>query len=62
MRGYPNVGMPERPGLIGTAHESTLFLDEIAELPLALQVRVLRVLDSGEYPRLGEASARRAPV
>ena len=62
VRGYPNVGMPERPGLIGAAHESTLFLDEIAELPLALQVRLLRVLDNGEYQRLGEASARRADV
>lgn len=62
VRGYPNVGMPERPGLIGAAHESTLFLDEIAELPLALQVRLLRVLDSGEYQRLGETNARRADV
>jgi DNA-binding NtrC family response regulator len=62
VRGYPNVGMPERPGLVGAAHETTLFLDEIAELPLALQVRLLRVLDSGEYQRLGEASARLADV
>jgi two-component system nitrogen regulation response regulator GlnG/two-component system response regulator HydG len=62
VRGYPNVGMPERPGLIGAAHESTLFLDEIAELAVPLQVRLLRVLDSGEYQRLGEASCRRADV
>lgn len=62
VRGYPNVGMPERPGLLGAAHESTLFLDEIAELPLPLQVKLLRVLDSGEYQRLGEAAARRADV
>jgi len=62
VRGYPNAGMSERPGLIGAADGSTLFLDEIAELPLALQVRLLRVLDSGEYQRLGEASARRADL
>jgi DNA-binding NtrC family response regulator len=62
VRGYPNGGMPERPGLLGAAHASTLFLDEIAELPLALQVRLLRVLDNGEYHRLGESSARRADV
>ena len=62
VRGYPNVGMPERPGLIGAAHGSTFFLDEVAELPVALQVRLLRVLDSGEYQRLGEALPRRADV
>lgn len=57
-RGYPNPGMPERSGLIGAAHESTLFLDEIGELPLPLQAHLLRVLDNGEYQRLGESRAR----
>lgn len=57
-RGYPNAGMPERPGLIGAAHESTLFLDEIGELPIAIQARLLRVLDNGEYQRLGETQVR----
>jgi DNA-binding NtrC family response regulator len=55
---YPNAGMPERPGLVGQADGSTLFLDEIGELPLDLQARLLRLLDSGEYQRLGEARAR----
>jgi two-component system nitrogen regulation response regulator GlnG/two-component system response regulator HydG len=60
---YPNPGMRERPGLIGEADGSTLFLDEIGELPEALQARLLRVLDSGgEYSRLGESKARRADV
>ncbi len=57
-KNYPNAGMPERPGLIGEAHESTLFLDEFAELSPALQVHLLRVLDHGEYQRLGEARTR----
>lgn len=61
-RGYPQAGMPERPGLIGAAHESSLFLDEIAELPLALQARLLRVLDEGDYQRLGEAHSRRSEL
>lgn len=59
-RNYPNPGTPERPGLIGAADGSTLFLDEFAELPEALQARLLRVLDAGEYHRLGETTARRA--
>ncbi|HET6146176.1 MAG TPA: sigma 54-interacting transcriptional regulator [Polyangia bacterium] len=59
-RNYPNVGMPERPGLIGEANGSTLFLDEIGELPVALQAHLLRVLDAGEYQRLGEGQTRRS--
>ena len=59
-RGYPNVGAPERKGLIGTAHQGSLFLDEFAELPISAQTHLLRVLDAGEYQRLGEASARRS--
>jgi two-component system nitrogen regulation response regulator GlnG/two-component system response regulator HydG len=60
LRNYPNPGTPERAGLIGQAHGSTLFLDEFAELPAALQAHLLRVLDEGEYQRLGEATARRS--
>jgi DNA-binding NtrC family response regulator len=59
---YPNPGMKARPGLIGEADGSTLFLDEIGELPASLQAHLLRVLDSGEYHRLGESSTRRAEV
>jgi DNA-binding NtrC family response regulator len=61
VRNYPNPGMPERPGLIGEADGSTLFLDEIGELPERSQVHLLRVLDAaGEYQRLGEARSRRS--
>lgn len=58
VRNYPNPGMPERPGLVGAADGGTLFLDEFAELPLAAQAHLLRVLDAGEYQRLGEARGR----
>jgi two-component system nitrogen regulation response regulator GlnG/two-component system response regulator HydG len=61
-RNYPNAGMPERPGLIGLANGSTLFLDEFAELPFALQTHLLRVLDGGEYHRLGDARPCAADV
>ncbi len=60
-KNYPNVGMPERPGLIGEAHGGTLFLDEIAELPERCQVHLLRALDDdGEHQRLGESRPRKS--
>ncbi|MDB4940992.1 MAG: Nitrogen regulation protein NtrC [Labilithrix sp.] len=62
LQNYPNAGMPERPGLIGQADGSTLFLDEIGELPSELQAHLLRVLDGGEYQRLGESKRRVADI
>jgi two-component system nitrogen regulation response regulator GlnG/two-component system response regulator HydG len=62
-KNYPNPGTPERDGLIGEADGTTLFLDEIGELPAALQAHLLRVLDrNGEYQRLGESRVRRADL
>jgi transcriptional regulator with AAA-type ATPase domain len=57
-KGYPNPGMAERKGMIGAADGGTLFLDEFADLPAGAQAHVLRVLDAGEYHRLGEDKAR----
>ncbi|MBX3274654.1 MAG: sigma-54-dependent Fis family transcriptional regulator [Sandaracinaceae bacterium] len=62
VRDYPNPGMKEREGLLGAADGSTLFLDEIGELPEDLQAHLLRVLDAGEHHRLGEERARRVDV
>lgn len=59
---YPNAGMPDRPGLVGEADGGTLYLDEIGELPLPVQTSLLRVLDAGEYQRLGETRTRRAQL
>jgi DNA-binding NtrC family response regulator len=60
---YPNAGMPERPGLVGEATGSTLFLDEIGELSEALQTKLLRLLDApGEYQRLGDSRRRVSDV
>ncbi|HEX3761733.1 MAG TPA: sigma 54-interacting transcriptional regulator [Kofleriaceae bacterium] len=62
-KNYPNPGVAERDGLIGEADGTTLFLDEIGELPAALQAHLLRVLDRhGEYQRLGEARLRHADL
>jgi len=43
-----------KPGLFEIADKGTLFLDEIAELPLAMQSKLLRVLESNEAQRLGD--------
>ncbi len=61
-KNFPNVGVPERRGLLGEADGGTLFLDEIGELPESLQAHLLRVLDQGEYHRLGEDRARKVDV
>jgi transcriptional regulator with AAA-type ATPase domain len=61
-RHYPNAGSPARKGLLGLAHQSTLFLDEIGELGEREQANLLRVLDSGEYQSLGEDQLRRSDV
>jgi len=63
IKDYPNAGMRERRGLIGEADGSTLFLDEIGELPGELQAHLLRVLDGeGSYQRLGEDRPRQADL
>ncbi len=49
-----------RAGFFEEVSNGTLFLDEVGEMPLELQAKFLRVLENGEYYRLGETQARRA--
>ena len=47
-----------RAGYFEDVQDSTLFLDEIGELPLELQAKLLRVLENGEFQRVGETQSR----
>ncbi|MBK8499170.1 MAG: sigma-54-dependent Fis family transcriptional regulator [Flavobacteriales bacterium] len=51
-----------RKGYFETANEGTLFLDEVGELPLTTQVRLLRVLETGEFIRVGSSKAQKTNV
>lgn len=51
-----------RKGYFEEANGGTIFLDEVAELPLTTQARLLRVLESGEYLRVGSSEVRRTNV
>lgn len=50
----------ERIGFFEEASKGTLFLDEVGEMPLDLQAKFLRVLENGEFYRLGETTARQS--
>lgn len=52
----------EHEGYFGAADGGTLFLDEVGELPLSTQARLLRVLESGEYIRVGSSEVRKTDV
>ncbi|MDJ0782997.1 MAG: sigma-54 dependent transcriptional regulator [Desulfosarcinaceae bacterium] len=43
----------DKPGFLDAAHQGTLFLDEIGELPLSMQVKLLRAIDGGGYSPIG---------
>ncbi len=47
-------------GLVETAQDGTLFLDEIGDVPLAMQVKLLRLIESGTYRRVGGVETLRA--
>jgi len=51
-----------REGLMYYAHESTLFLDEIGDLPLEVQAGLLRVLETQTYRRIGEKEERKVDI
>ncbi len=52
----------ESEGYFGIANKGTIFMDEVGELPLATQARLLRVLETGEYIRVGGQEVRKTDV
>lgn len=52
----------DSPGYFGVANKGTLFLDEVGELPMATQARLLRVLETGEYIPVGATEMRKTDV
>jgi DNA-binding NtrC family response regulator len=62
VRGAFTDATRDREGLLNAAHTGTLFLDEIGELPLPLQAKLLRVLQSQEFRRIGDDVDRHVDV
>jgi transcriptional regulator with PAS, ATPase and Fis domain len=54
--------LDSRKGYFEEANNGTIFLDEVAELPLQTQVRLLRVLETGEYIRVGSSKVQKTNV
>ena len=52
----------DHEGYFETANNGTIFLDEVGDLPLATQVRLLRVLETGEYMRVGSSKTQKTNV
>ncbi len=52
----------DRAGRIQLAEQGTLFLDEVGEIPLPMQAKLLRVLEQGTYERVGEGRTRKGDV
>lgn len=52
----------ERKGYFGEANGGTIFLDEVGELPMATQARLLRVLESGEFIKVGSSKVEKTDV
>jgi len=62
MKGSFTGASESREGLLAYAHDSTLFLDEIGELPMGVQASLLRLLETQTYRRVGEKEERMVNV
>ena len=62
VKGSYTGAINDSPGYFGVANKGTLFLDEVGELPLATQARLLRVLETGEYIPVGSTEVQKTDV
>jgi two-component system response regulator PilR (NtrC family) len=62
LRGSFTGAVSNKPGLVETAHTGTLFLDEVGEISLAIQSKLLRFLEEGEVRRVGDTDRKRIDV
>ena len=62
VKGSFTGAISDSPGYFGASDKGTLFLDEVGELPLATQARLLRVLETGEYIPVGATDVRKTDV
>ena len=62
IKGSFTSAVNDRKGYFEVADKGTIFLDEVAELPLSTQVRLLRVLESGEFIRVGSSKTQKTDV
>ncbi len=62
VKGSFTGALSDRKGYFQHANKGTIFLDEVAELPLATQARLLRVLESGEYIKVGSSTVEKTDV
>ena len=62
VKGSYTGAINDSPGYFGAADKGTLFLDEVGELPLATQARLLRVLENGEYIPVGATEVKKTDV
>ena len=62
VKGSYTGAINDSPGYFGAADKGTLFLDEVGELPLATQARLLRVLENGEYIPVGSTEVKKTNV
>lgn len=61
-KGAYTGSVEQRKGFFESANKGTIFLDEIGEMPIGTQVKLLRILESGEYTRLGSSELQKVDV
>ena len=61
-RGAFTGATQRRTGLVEAASGGTLFLDEVGDIPLGMQVKLLRLLETGTYRRVGSSELRKADI